>query len=398
MNQVAKANPQVLAVVPEGEKTGPAPRPARFRLRHFLVAFSFLLIVVAPAVLAIGYLYTKAADQYHSIVSFSVHSEETPSMDSIFGAFTQSTPNAAADTDILFDFIRSQQIVEDLRTTTDLVTIFNRPEEDPFFTLGEDPSVEELHSYWEWMVSIAYDRGTGIIEAEVRAFTPEDAQAIGAAIVERSGELINTLSQETRLDTIRFAEADLREAENRLKDIRLKLQEFRNQEQIVDPTAALEQRMGLQNALEQQLATQLIERDLLVGVAQPGDSRLVQLDRRIEALYARIDLERAKLGSGGSGAGSEEQSRMAETFGRYEELLADREFAEQAYSAVLASYEQARADARRKHRYLLNHVGPTRAEEALYPSRWMLSTMIIVALVSIWLIVVMIGFNMKDRR
>lgn len=388
------AAPEPLAT-PARDFTGPGP--ARFRARHWILLLTFILFVIIPGVLGIGYLYTRAAEQYHSIVGFSVHTEEGSSPLDILGSITQSGRSSASDADVLYEYIRSQQMVEEVASELDLVTIYNRPDNDPLFTLGADPTIEDLHWFWEWMVSVSYDSGTGIIEVETRAFTAEDANAIAEVIVRRSTALINALSQEARNDAIRFAEEDLTRAENRLREIRRELRAFRDVEQIIDPTASVAQRMGLLTALEAQLAEALVNRDVLLGYAASGDSRVRKLDDEIAAIERRIEKEKAKLGAG-STDGSLDSERMAEVVGTFEELVMDREFAQQAYAAVLASYEDARAEARRQHRYLATHVGPTRADEALYPRRWLLGPSYILFLISAWLITMLILLNVRDSR
>lgn len=358
---------------------------------------TFLLFVVVPGALGVGYLYTRAADQFHSTVGFSVHSEEAGSPLDILGSITQSGKSSASDADVLYEYIRSQQMVEEVASELDLVTMFNRPEQDTLFTLGDDPTIEDLHWYWAWMVSVAYDGGTGIIEVEVRAFTAEDAHAIAEVIVRRSTALVNALSQEARNDAIRFAEEDLTRAEDRLREIRRELRSFRDVEQIIDPTANVEQRMGLLTALEQQLAEALVGRDVLLGYASPTDSRVRKIEDEIAAIERRIVKEKSKLGAG-STTGTLQSERMAEIVGTYEELVMDREFAQQAYAAVLASYEDARAEARRQHRYLATHVGPTMAEAALFPRRWLIGPAFVLFLLTSWIVMVLILFNVRDVR
>ena len=56
------------------------------------------------------------------------------------------------------------------------------------------------------MVSVAIDSNTGVLEIEVRAFTPEDAQTIGQSIIDHSAELVEELSREARDDAFGAAE------------------------------------------------------------------------------------------------------------------------------------------------------------------------------------------------
>ncbi|MFK7837044.1 MAG: hypothetical protein AB8B60_12555 [Sulfitobacter sp.] len=393
-------NVETIHIVPNRPQR--APGPARFRARNWLMLLSFLFLVVAPTAIGIFYLYARAADQFHSTVGFSVHSEDTgTSLDGFGGLLASGNSSGASDSDILYEYIRSQQLVEEINRDLDLVSIFNKPPADPIFTLGENPTIEELHAYWAWMVSIAYDSGTGIIEVEARAFSDEDAHAIAQALVKRSTDLINDLSSEARQDAIRFAAQDLEEAETRLRDVRRQIRTFRDTQQQIDPTADIEQLMGVVRALEGQMAALLIDREVLIKQVGPEDSRVRVLDRRIEATDRQIELEKSKVGIGTAPQQNENPALgggLAGTVGDYEELVMDREFAEQAYVAVLAAYTEARAEARRKHRYLATHVGPTYPQEPLYPRRLLLSVAMAFVLLVGWLVTVLVIFNVRQGR
>ena len=43
------------------------------------------------------------------------------------------------------------------------------------------------------------------------------------------------------------------------------------------------------------------------------------------------------------------------------------------------------------------HIKPTRAQESLYPQRWLLLSVILVAALSIWSILSLIYYNIRDR-
>ena len=120
--------------------------------------------------------------------------------------------------------------------------------------------------------------------------------------------------------------------------------------------------MGLLNALQSELAQALVERDVLLSYADEGDQRVLQANRRIDAITARIEAERASLGIAGA------TGTLPEVVGTYEELLVDLEFANTAYTQTLAGLTAARAEARRQSRYLAPHVrADAGRERALSP-------------------------------
>jgi capsular polysaccharide transport system permease protein len=155
--------------------------------------------------------------------------------------------------------------------------------------------------------------------------------------------------------------------------------------------------MGLLTTLQAQLADALIEQDLLRETTRSDDSRLLQGERRIVVIEARIEEERRKLGLGG-GAGGAGGRVFADLVGEYETLVVDLEFAEQSYTAALAAFDAARNEARRQSRYLAAHVRPTLAERAEYPQRLLVLSLIALFSVLFWAIVVLTGYALRDRR
>ena len=84
--------------------------------------------------------------------------------------------------------------------------------------------------------------------------------------------------------------------------------------------------------------------------------------------------------------------------GQYESLSIDRQFAEQTYTAALAAYDTARAEANRQSRYLAAYVKPTLAQEAEYPERAKLLLILGGFLMLLWVIGVLIYYSLRDRR
>ena len=367
------------------------------RPRHWLMLASFLVLVLAPFAAATSYLYSRAVDQYHSEVAFSIRSEEVGSAAAgLLGAITQIGSGTASDADILFEYIRSQKIVEEIDAELDLRTIYNKAGSelktgDPVFTLGPDRAIEALVKHWGRMVEVSFDSNAGIIHVRANAFTPEDAQAISRAILIRSSALVNRLSEQAREDSIRYAREELQEAEQRLAAVRQRMADFRRTNRIVDPSADAAGQMGLLNALQGELAQALVERDVLLAYADPGDQRVLQSNRRITAITERIEDERASLGiTGASGT-------LPEVIGAYDELVVDLEFANTAYTQALAGLAAARAEARRQSRYLAPHVQPTRAESPLYPRRALLSGLVGLFLFLGWGILMLVYYNVRDN-
>lgn len=379
---------------PPKPKINPPAPIAQMQKRHYGVMFSFLLFVVLPAAFVYWYLENRAADQFSSTVGFSVRKEETSSPTDVLGGLTGLSIGSSTDTDILYEFIQSHQLIATVDEKLDLGAIYSIPVNDPVFAFDADKPLEELVDYWARMVKVYYDAGTGLIEIRVLAFTAEDAQTIANEIFSQSSNLINELSDIARADTTRYTERELEIAVSRLKEARQAITEFRNRNNIVDPSADIQGQMGLLNSMQKQLAEALIDLDLLRDATRESDPRIEQALLKIKVIESRISEERQKFGLGGTDSGE----AYAVLVGQYEALTVDREFAENTYFSALASYDSAVSEAGRQSRYLAAYVKPTLAQSAQYPKRDIILGLSALFLLLVWSITVMVIYSFKDRR
>lgn len=366
---------------------------ARRRGRHMIMLYTLLAFVVFPTFCAGWYLYGVADDQYASTVGFAVRKEEVNSPIEILGGITSLSGSSTSDSDILYEFIQSQEMVEKIDARLDLRSLYNNPT-DPYFSLDADASTDDLVDYWGRMVKIFYDSGTQLIELRVTAFEPQVARTVAQAIFDESSNMINELSAIAREDATQYAREELDRAVERLKAARQSLTEYRSKTQIVDPNADLQGQMGLLSSLQAQQAESLIELALLRDTAREGDPRITQAQRRIEVIAEQIEDERRKLGV----STGDDQESYATIVGEYERLIVDREFAEQAYTAALSAFDAAMSEAQRKSRYLAAYVKPTLAAEARFPQRGMLMALTAFFLFLGWAILALIYYSIRDRR
>lgn len=389
------ANPTMPAAPP----LRPAAKPAQPRRRHWVILGSFLLLVLLPSLVWAWYLWARASDQYVSTVGFSVRKEHGGAAIDLLGglsAFGGGSGGSASDTDILYEYIRSQDMVEKVDAELDLRPRLSRDWPHDFvFAFNPSGHIEDLTKYWRRQVNVVYDNTTGLITLNVSAFTPQDAQQIAEAVFKESSDKINQLSTIARDDSTRLAEAELDKTRQELTETRQAMTAFRMKSQIVDPTADLTSQMGVLSGLQAKLAEQLVAHDLLIDNAKPTDHRVVQSQQKIDALRKLIEAERAKFGSSSSGPAGESYSQL---MAEYEKLAVDREFAEGAYRSARIAYEAATAEAQRQARYLAAHIQPKVAQSSTEPNRiWLLCVVVGLLLIG-WSILVLIYYSIRDRR
>lgn len=111
---------------------------------------------------------------------FSVRTEEASSAIELLGGITDLSSGSSSDTDILNDFLTSQELVREIDQAVDLRAIWSRvpTSRDPVFAFDAPGTIEDLVDHWERKVTIIYDSGAGLIDMRVLAFDPQDARAI----------------------------------------------------------------------------------------------------------------------------------------------------------------------------------------------------------------------------
>lgn len=378
-------------------EVAPVAPPAAMRGRHWGLLASFVLIVLAPLVFLVWYLWWVSVDMYGSTVAFTVRQDEGAAATNLLDGFaSQLAGGVQTDTDILYEYIQSAELVERVDAQVDLITHYSAPRAvDPIRAVAPDASIEALTRYWSRVARISYDQATRLIELRVLAFDADTAQRVATIVMTESERLINDLNAQAREDTIRFAQQDLDEAFSRLREARAALTRFRSETQIIDPLTDLQGRLGVVNTLQQQLAAALIDYDLLIERTNADDPRIAQATRRIEVIRERIAEERQTVARGtAEGIGDDYPSLLAE----YEGLLVDSEFSAEAYRATLTALDLARANAARQSRYLAAYIRPTLPEVAEFPQRWTILGIGFLFLFLTWSILALIYYSIRDSR
>jgi len=396
-----------LAISTKGELMTATPdiaSPAEMKARHWGKVMSFVLLVILPVMVTAFYLFAIAEDQYASTTGFSVQREEGPAASDFLGIIPGlSVGGGASDTDILYEFIQSQRIVNLVDKKLDLRAHYKAYWEGSFwtadkvFSLWPDADAEDLLWFWKRVVRISYDQSSGLIEVQVLAFDPEYAQAVAAEVVAQSQIMINDLSDTARDDATRYARDDLNAALERLKIAREALTDFRTRTQIVDPAADLQSRLGVMSNLQQQLAQAFIDYDLLLSVVNDDHPRMLQAQRRIAVIQERVSSERESFTSddtSNGAVGKDYPTLIAE----FERLSVDRQYAEESYRAALTALDVARATAVRQSRYLATYIDPTWAESSEYPKRLIILGLVTMFLFMAFSLMALIFYSIRDRQ
>lgn len=371
-----------------------APGPAGEPRRRPWLAGSFALTVLLPVLLGIAYFGAIASDRYAAGAGFAVRGLDTAGGSDVIGAVTglASTGSTTSDSYIVLKYLESRDMIDRLGQRLDLDAIFAAPGLDPLSRLSPGATPEELRDYWRRRIATAFDATSGIVTFEVQAFSPADAAALAGAVLDEAQALVNALSQSARADTLRFAEAEVARAEDRLRAALDDLRRFRESERSIDPAASAAAQVELLAELDRQLLD-LDGRIAAFGSSVSQDApALTALRRRAEVVAAQIaDLRASRPPADARG------SSLSGQLARYESLEIEKSFAEQAYASALSSLEQARADAGRQQRYLAVYAHPLIPTDPAYPHRLAAIGVLTAAALGLWGIGVLLVYSVRDH-
>jgi capsular polysaccharide transport system permease protein len=352
-----------------------------------------LIVVVLPTLLATVYYFAIASEQYVSEASFVVRGPSAPQPNMLSSVLDGvGMGRAADDTFAVQDYMLSRDALADLVANDDFRTIFSRPDID---LLSRYPSpylpntFEHLYRFYLKHVDVIYDSTTGVSQLVVRAFRPEDAQKIAAALFASGEQLINRMNDRERENAVRDARAEVARMEARVQSVATQIAAFRNRETLLDPNrqsvSMLQGVSDLQSKLTQ-AKTQISE----LTRSSPNSPLILSAQRRAAAIQSQIDDQLAKV------VGSDHS--MVPKITEYDQLSLERDFADRALASANASLESARRDADRQMLYLDQIVQPNKADYPAYPKRFASVTVVFVTCFGIYTIGKLLLAGAREHR
>jgi len=327
----------------------------------------FWAIVGLPTLLAGVYFFGIASDQYVSEVKFVVRGPAKTSGSMISAMFSGAgISGTSEDTHAVHEYLLSRDAVRRLEREDDLRTLLSRPEGDP---ISRFPGLmfwrddfEALYTAYSRFVSVELDGASGVSTLHVKGYRPEDAQRMAQALLRFSEQLVNTLNERARHDTLAAFQGEVNNIERRIADIQTQLTAYRVKEKMLDPKSASAGPIELLAQMSAQLANakaQLAQ----VMKSSPNSPQIPLFQTRISALEKLIIEERAKV--------TGDNNSVATALSEYERLDVQRGLAEKQLASAFASLEAARIEAQRQQLYLETIVQPNLADYPLYPKRVM---------------------------
>jgi capsular polysaccharide transport system permease protein len=333
------------------------------------VVLSFVIVVILPVIAASILTLFVASNRYVSEFRVSVNSLDQAKFGGIgeMLGFSGATPTGNSASAVV-QYLQSRQAIADISAAVPFRSLYADPGIDLFSRMRPDSKIEEVERYWNKFVSAYYETSTNTIIVRVTAFDPRTALELATALLNQSEIFVNRLSKKARDDSVRFAEKEVADAEDRLQRERARLATLQNREQILDPMKSAETTLALVAKLKDQIASRralLQTQRIQLGENAPSIQATNNIVTGLEQELARVEAQvTAVAKTAETGPDGKPLTAVMIDFQR---VQGEKEFAEKAYASALASLESARIDARNKQVYLATIVPPGLPEEASFP-------------------------------
>lgn len=330
----------------------------RTRRRRTIMARSAVLFILGPTILYALYLILLAPAHYQTTTSFAVRGAESAPADAL-GALGIAAPTSnTLDARIVEEYIRSHAMVEGLRERYGFNEAYARFSLDPLSILPPGANRERATRFWRNKVRVRHDPASQSAHVEVSAYTPEDSLRLSQGVLTLSEELVNRMSDRAMTDLLEASEREIERKRGEYEAARDRLAEYQGRRfSGVDVATPAQQAMALVGNLDSQLAQKRTELATMSQTYQPDAPQLTGLRREIAAL----ETERARaVQRAMSTPGEQASGRQIEA----QALLMDYEFARQAYTTALQTFERVRMQSVNDRKYVVAYVPPRAPEQS----------------------------------
>lgn len=308
------------------------------------------LIVVAPVLLVLVYVFFVATPRYEAESRFFVQSASGQQGGAGAAASLLTTGNSGGmlggfvDGWAVADFLKSRDSMQQLDKKVGLRRYLLNAGLDPRNHLSKDSSEDDLYRAYQASVKVSFNALEQIDVLRVSAFSSEDAATLSKALIGLAEEFVSAMNQKGVADKLKVSEESVKLAEQKALAARDALTAWRTAHGNIDPTATVSMLLNLSSQLEGELSTAQINLDKIRALDNKDHFMLKPGEMQVAALKKRLASVRSRL----SGKGNTEAKQLKS----YEALRNAQVFADSNLTLAQQSYQHAMTDTLRLQRYL----------------------------------------------
>lgn len=323
----------------------------------------YLLFVVAPAVLAWVYLVLLAADGYISRAQVMVEQDSSiaaAGAELALGLLNVGGGKSKQDALLVENFMRSRTMLEHLDADLDLRGHFSAPRIDVIGRLDGDASAEDFLEYFRNQLDVSIDDESLILSIAFTSFDAEFSREVVRKLIARSEVFVNEVSRQFAREQLSFIEAQVAQANERLKAASREMIELQRSNEVFSPTQETEAVGKILAQLEGELSEQQTQLKALSSYMNPGAPEVVAARQRVQALKEQIAQERGRMVGVKDGG-------LNDLMLAYQDAETNVRLATEIYKTALASLETTRLDSVRKVKFLASVDAPSLPDSVEHP-------------------------------
>lgn len=381
------------------------PKPARARRSRTVLGW-FLICVIAPLVATWFYITQVATQQYSASFSYVMQgsggSAGTANSDGTVSTSPTSTGASMAEMMVanfmVSDYLSSPQAITDIEQKLDLRAMFSQSRIDRLARLPEDASQETLARYWQGQISTNFDMMTGLTTVTIRAFSPEDAQALAAEMVVLSENLINELNLRPLADSVTFLESQVAASVKRLQAARDAVQAFRSKYLSIDPAAEASMTDLLVGKLTDQYVSVTTQIAVLSSQLTEDAPSVTQLERQAAAIADEIVKARQRVAQSSAELSNiSSPASYAAQLQEFQNLQLELTIATSNYQSTEAALNAAKQRLSQQHFYVLTYVQPSAPQTSNYPDLFRALIIVLAVSLCFWIVSTLVALSLRDH-
>jgi capsular polysaccharide transport system permease protein len=381
------------------------PKPARARRSRTVLGW-FLICVIAPLVATWFYITQVATQQYSASFSYVMQgsggSAGTANSDGTVSTSPTSTGASMAEMMVanfmVSDYLSSPQAITDIEQKLDLRAMFSQNRIDRLARLPEDASQETLARYWQGQISTNFDMMTGLTTVTIRAFSPEDAQALAAEMVVLSENLINELNLRPLADSVTFLEGQVAASVKRLQAARDAVQAFRSKYLSIDPAAEASMTDLLVGKLTDQYVSVTTQIAVLSSQLTEDAPSVTQLERQAAAIADEIVKARQRVAQSSAELSNiSSPASYAAQLQEFQNLQLELTIATSNYQSTEAALNAAKQRLSQQHFYVLTYVQPSAPQTSNYPDLFRALIIVLAVSLCFWIVSTLVALSLRDH-
>lgn len=342
---------------------GLAPR-ARDRVFSMLIIFIIGVTWVLPLAGGTVYFSFLASPGYVSEVRFIVRSS-TPflSRDRYSGGMVEPKEKIVQDTAILLNYLVSPAIIQDIQKSVDLHQLFGRNDIDFLSRLPKDSTQDDMLEYWKKHLSTYVNPKSGIVELEVTAYTPSEANAILRLVLHLAQAQVNRLSSGMWDDLRASTQSEVDNATKEVADLRGKFRDIQNKTGVFDIDLSAQNISNVLTTVEADIAELRSRRAALSKSVGGNSPQMADLDRRLAAQEEQAKRLRAQV----AGAPTAGNGNLANYSSVFDNLKLNLSLAENKLKSAITELEKVKLVSSLQLVYIDNFTEPTVPDKNKYP-------------------------------